>query len=348
MRCPLARQILLPMVGILLLTVGLASALSAWLASRQVKQRIEGQLADISHTLSASNFPLEAGVLKQARGLTGMELVLVDSSGTAIAASDERLAGSIGEAPARAGRIDTTRTVTARGDSRNATEGVPYSAIGVSQNYFHSVIAVDRRAVGGTQQTLHVFFPEDAWQAARWQATLPPLATGAAAMLLVAGAAYAIAQRVTQPIRQLQSHVARISSGDFSPAPAPSRNDEVRDLALAVNQMAEKLADYESKTREQERLSTLFTLGGGIAHQIRNAATGCRLALDLAPARRRGTLAGIAFRPGRIGNPSYRNHYSAGRGEAATRADRDAYPAIPDARTTNAKAARRSRSGRRP
>jgi signal transduction histidine kinase len=128
---------------------------------------------------------------------------------------------------------------------------------------------------------LHVFYPEEAWQTARWQATWPPLATGAAAMLLVAVAAYAIAQRVTQPIRELKSHVARIADGEFTAMATPTRDDEVRDLALAVNQMAEKLAEYESKTREQERLSTLGTLGGGIAHQIRNAATGCRLALDL-------------------------------------------------------------------
>jgi C4-dicarboxylate-specific signal transduction histidine kinase len=45
--------------------------------------------------------------------------------------------------------------------------------------------------------------------------------------------------------------------------------------------MAEKLAKYEEETRQSERLKTLGTLGGGIAHQIRNAATGCRIALDL-------------------------------------------------------------------
>jgi len=271
------------MVGILLLTVGLASALAAWLASRQVKERIEAQLADIARTLSAANFPLESSVLRQARGLTGMELVLVDNSGNAIAASDERLAGLVSHSVPADGVLDLLRTVTAGPPS--ATEGVSYSAEAVSssaeQTYFHSVINVDRRAVGGTRQALHVFYPQDAWQAARWQATWPPLATGAAAMLLVAGAAYAIAHRVTLPIQRLQAEVARIATGDFSPVIAPDRNDEVRDLALAVNQMADKLTNYEDRARQQERLSTLGTLGGGIAHQIRNAATGCRLALDL-------------------------------------------------------------------
>jgi signal transduction histidine kinase len=63
--------------------------------------------------------------------------------------------------------------------------------------------------------------------------------------------------------------------------PEPARDDEVRDLAAAVNQMAERLSRYEQETRASERLQTLGTLGGGIAHQIRNAATGCRMAIDL-------------------------------------------------------------------
>jgi signal transduction histidine kinase len=63
--------------------------------------------------------------------------------------------------------------------------------------------------------------------------------------------------------------------------PVPATPDEVHDLATAVNRMAERLARYEEETRHSERLRTLSTLGAGIAHQIRNAATGCRIALDL-------------------------------------------------------------------
>ena len=45
--------------------------------------------------------------------------------------------------------------------------------------------------------------------------------------------------------------------------------------------MVERLARYEADVRQNERLRTLGQLGAGIAHQIRNAATGARLALDL-------------------------------------------------------------------
>jgi signal transduction histidine kinase len=264
MRWPLARQILLPMVGILLLTALAASALSAWLAGVQVQRRLEGQLADVAQTLSASNFPLETNVLRQTRGLTGAEYVLADSAGRTIAATDDGLRPAVVDAKAERPGFDLSRPVAAAG-----------------QTYFQAVVTIDRRPVGGTLSSLHVFYPERAWREARWQATWPPLAIGGAASLLVGLAAYVVAARVTQPIGHLRLQVERIAQGDFQGMPTPARNDEVRDLAAAVNQLAQRLAQYEDQTRKSERLRTLGTLGGGIAHQIRNAATGCRIALDL-------------------------------------------------------------------
>ena len=233
------------MVGILMLTIGVVSALNAWLASTRVRRQIETQLADVQRTLSAGNFPLESNVLRQMRGLTGAEFVVANERSEVIAASDDLFA--------------------------DLTEG----------GHEQRVITLDRRPVGGGQYQLHVFYPEATLRDAQAQAVWPPLAIGGGAILLLLAAAYWVAQRVTQPVHRLRTQVQRIAEGDFQPAPIPSRDDEIRDLVTAVNQMAEKLTKYEEETRQSERLKTLGTLGGGIAHQIRNAATGCRIALDL-------------------------------------------------------------------
>jgi signal transduction histidine kinase len=45
--------------------------------------------------------------------------------------------------------------------------------------------------------------------------------------------------------------------------------------------MSAMLAGYERDVRRTERMRTLAHLGGGIAHQLRNSATGCALAVDL-------------------------------------------------------------------
>jgi signal transduction histidine kinase len=179
------------------------------------------------------------------RGLTGAEYVVARFDGEIVATSDERFANL------------------------------------VADGYEQRTAAIDRRPVGGGQFVLHAFYPLATLHEAQWQAAWPPLAIGGGAILLVFAAAYWVANRVTQPVQQLRTQVQRIAEGDFHPAPIPARDDEIRDLVAAVNQMAEKLARYEEETRQSERLKTLGTLGGGIAHQIRNAATGCRIALDL-------------------------------------------------------------------
>lgn len=265
MRWPLRRQILLPMVAVMLATIVVVSGLNAWLATRRVERAIQRQLADVVRTLSGTNFPLERTVLKQMHGLTGAEYVISLPAGEVLAASAEPFAGvpASSEAPTSQ-PLHFERTVV--------VEHAPY---------FHAAVPLDRRPVGGEQLVLHSFYPEATWQEARRQAIVPPLLIGGFALLVTTAIAYAIALRVTQPVQQLQQKVQQIAAGDFHPLALGRRNDEIRDLTIAVNRMAALLAKYEEQVRRNERLRTLGQLGGGIAHQVRNAATGCRIALDL-------------------------------------------------------------------
>ena len=49
------------------------------------------------------------------------------------------------------------------------------------------------------------------------------------------------------------------------------------------------LTEYEHQVRRSEQMRTLTMLGASIAHQLRNAVTGCRMALDLHAADCRGS-----------------------------------------------------------
>jgi signal transduction histidine kinase len=269
MRWPLRRQILVPMVAIVLATVGVTTLLAIWAATEQVESRVERQLADVQATLSATNFPLESNVLRQTRGLTGAELVLVDSRGQVRGTSRDDLLPLVAKfraAGLTAAPVDLSQaSVVLAGPNR----------------YLHTALPIDRRPVGQEASTLHVFYPEAAWREARLQAAWPPLVLGAIATGLVTVTAGFVAWQVAKPIHQLETQVRRLTTGDFEAIALPARDDEVRDLAQSINQLAERLARYEEETRASERLKTLGTLGGGIAHQIRNAATGCRIALDL-------------------------------------------------------------------
>jgi signal transduction histidine kinase len=269
MRWPLRRQILVPMVGIVLATVGVTTLLAMGAATEQVESRVERQLADVQQTLSATNFPLESNVLRQTRGLTGAELVLVDSRGQVRGTSRDDLLPLVADSR-------TAGLATAPVDLSQASV-----VVAGPNRYLHTALPIDRRPVGQEASTLHVFYPEAAWREARLQAAWPPLVLGALATALVTVTAGFVAWQVTTPIHHLETQVRRLTTGDFEAIALPARDDEVRDLAQSINRLAERLARYEEETRASERLKTLGTLGGGIAHQIRNAATGCRIALDL-------------------------------------------------------------------
>lgn len=114
------------------------------------------------------------------------------------------------------------------------------------------------------------------WQAAR-PLLLPLLVGGMVAFTLAVGQA----NRIMLRIKRIETHTKRISHGDFLPMAIPPERDELRALAKSVNRMAQQLAEFTSRLREDERLKLLGQVGAGLAHQLRNATTGARLALQL-------------------------------------------------------------------
>lgn len=267
MRRPLRYQIMLPMLGLMLTALIGVSAFNAYLAASRAKQQIEQQLNEITRTLDQSNFPLTDAVLRQMRGLSGAEFVLVTDSGEVSASSTDR---SVLD------RLPRELAAT-----RQSDVGLRQRILLGGITYFHTAKQLGRHGSNTSSGVLHILYPEVGFRAAWTDAVYPPLAIGLAAVVLVIFSAMAIASRLSHPMTRLQSQVERIAQGDFEPMPLPERRDEIRDLAQAINQMATMLGKYEREVRHTERLRTLAQLGGGIAHQMRNAATGCRMALDI-------------------------------------------------------------------
>jgi signal transduction histidine kinase len=253
------------MAIILLATIGSVSVLNAWLAARRVRTDVEAQLKNVARTLEEGNFPLESNVLRQTSGLSGAELAVFDERGEMVAASSTQLK----KPPTRVTQHDW------RNLELSATMTID------NEPYVYGGVRLDRRPVGGGIVELQVFYPERAWQQATRQAALGPLLIGAVAFALVSIAALWVAASVTRPVHRLHDQIQTLTSGNYQSLPLPQRDDEVRDLASAVNQLADRLAQYEEEVRGNERLRTLAHLGSGIAHQVRNAATGCRIAIDL-------------------------------------------------------------------
>ncbi len=264
-RWPLWLQILLPMAAVLSATLVVVSVLNAWLATTSSQRRIEEQLRSVARTFENTNFPLGVTVLQQTHGLTGAHFEVATLAGEHLAASDPRFTPPAAETP-----------------PQNWQELKLDSQVKVGEErFFHAAVVIDRRPVGGGQQVLHVFYPLQSWIDARNQAIWPPLLTGCSALLLLTVVTAMVAARVTSPLSRLKQQVERIAGGDFHALEPGDRNDELRDLGDSINRMAAMLRKYGQEVRRNERLRALGQLGGGIAHQMRNAATGARMALDL-------------------------------------------------------------------
>ena len=130
-RWSLRNQILLPMAGLMLVTLLGVSALNVYLAVQRTRNQIESQLRDVTRTIVEATFPLTDNVLRQMHGLSGAELVVVSESG-------QQLAGST--------RWDVSDLPS--GDSienwSDLTLGQPILMAG--QRYFHSDLTLARTA----------------------------------------------------------------------------------------------------------------------------------------------------------------------------------------------------------
>jgi signal transduction histidine kinase len=267
MRWPLRIQVLVAMAGLMLGALLAVSLFNAFWSAKRAQARIEHELRDVAETLGDSSFPLTDDVLKKMRGLSGADFVLIDQQGSIVATSIELhdVAG-----------LPAAKSPT---ESQSLELGQP---IVVQQaRYFHAALSLRPQQFRGRATTLHILYPEKNYQSAWWDAVYPPLIVGTLGMILVVLVGLWTASRVTRPLRQLQSQVNEIARGNFRLLPVPSRNDEISDLSRSINQMSHTLAHYEDQVRRNERLRTLGQLGGGIAHQMRNSATGCRIAVQL-------------------------------------------------------------------
>ncbi len=267
MKWPLKYQLMAPMTAVMLGVVVALSGMHAYLAAQRATRQIAGRIQEVTRTLSKPNFPLTGPVLTQMKGLTGADFVLVDPRrGVTASTRDDWSTQQLLKLDSAAGPppLELARVVQ----------------IG-NEKFFHAAVDVAPRGLAAGPWLLHVLYAEQAYRRERRQAVMPSVVIGGAALSVVVGLAMAIASRVTRPLDRLRAQVRQIAQGDFRPMVLPTREDEIRQLAADVNQLADTLAQYEDKIRRTEQVRTLAQLGGSLAHQLRNAVTGARMAIDL-------------------------------------------------------------------
>ncbi|HTU16563.1 MAG TPA: HAMP domain-containing sensor histidine kinase [Gemmataceae bacterium] len=267
MRWRIRSQLLLPLLLLLLGVLGL-SVWMAFAAANHARQQIETRVRDVAHLLSEGKFPLAPlsrnHILLWVKQLSGADYLLVQQNGKRISTLE-----------VEPERLPPPEDVS--DDWRTLRLGPPLRADGAA--YLCSGIRLRRGHSSG--DVLYILYPESLWKDALWEAIWPFLilggSVGAASLALAVG----LGQGLSRRIRELERRTRGIADGVFSPLPLPRRNDEIRDLARSINDLAERLAQFQETTQRSERLRLLGQVSGGLAHQLRNGLTGVRLAVQL-------------------------------------------------------------------
>lgn len=270
MRWPIRLQLLLPNLAVSTVAILLLSVAIAYVNSRRAADQQQARLQQTVATLAAATFPLTDPVLEQMSGLSGAEFVVLNAAG-AVRGSTLRLT------PAES-RSLAEMPLDVDADMVTHTAALPLNG----HDYLAHRVAL-RRSTGEPRDadSLVVLYAATRWSDAAWNAAFPPLAIGLLSALAVAAVSLLLSRRLVRPLEHVRRHAASIASGDFRSMQLPARNDETRDLAISINDMASRLARSAEEIRRRERLATLDQLAAGMAHQMRNSATGARLAMEL-------------------------------------------------------------------
>jgi signal transduction histidine kinase len=248
-----------------------ATAWAADIAARNAERQLAEQQWAIAQTLTEprSTFPLTKPILEQMKGFSGAEFMFVPVGG------GPRRSESTFPDGAPPPDVKGFREPILTKDMHLG------SLVTVAGRDYRCMMLTLREESPDRRGDLYIFYPESLRQSAVRDAVRPLLLLGGLGGLMAVALAIAFGSRLVGRIRDLDARTRLIAAGDFRPMPLSGTDDELRDLCEAVNDMARRLAAFQEELQRSERLRVLGQFSGGLAHQLRNAATGAKLAVEL-------------------------------------------------------------------
>jgi signal transduction histidine kinase len=259
----------LMLAALLPLLAGMAGAflIATAVFTRTLEGRVGEQADHAATVLTGSQLPLTPDLLRRVAELERTDFVLLDARGGIAESSYSTVPRAV------AGVIESwqARPPDQRTRAHLDIDGKPSIAVVAPMTS-----AADSRVVG----LVAIASLVDA-RAAAWRA-----AAGVALAVLVAGALMAALLRfriraITQPLERLAAFAGAVAAGGRDERLPVSGQDELASLAAAVNDMTERIGQYEARLATSTRLSALGEMAARIAHEVRNPLTGLKMQLEL-------------------------------------------------------------------
>jgi len=258
----LARRLVAPVVGLVLVAVLANTGFAAYLTVRRSLRAAGRTQAQVAEALAASRVTLSPQVLEALHALTGSHFLVWNPVARAVGVST--LPPELAVDP----------SALAGDDGGIAVAGGRRWRIGLA------------RSGGVRPETVIMLTPVPGLVAAAGEAAGPILAVGAATLLVLVPLGLWTTRGLAGRIAAVERQVARIAAGEFGHtlpdrAAGSAGADEIGRLVAGVNHMSTTLASLRSTLVAGERQRLLGQLAAGFAHELRNAITGARLAIDL-------------------------------------------------------------------
>jgi len=260
----LFRLLVLPVVGLVLAAVIANVAFAAILAARRSLAAAQTQQEQVAAALEQSRVALSPQVLETLRQLTGSEFLVWDAA-TATAGLTTLGAATLGTHP--------PKEIAAAAGGSILLDGGRYR--------------VGTARCGIRAETVLVLTPVSSLVRSTFEAIWPVLAVAAATLAVLVPLGLVATARLARRIGAVERHVATIAAGRFgerladTAAAGTASPDEIGRLVAGVNHLSGALAELRTSLVAGERQRLLGQLAAGFAHELRNAVTGARLAIDL-------------------------------------------------------------------
>lgn len=257
----LTARLVLPVVGLVLAGVLINVGFAAWLASRRATSAARERQERVAAALSESRVALSPAVLDALHALTGSHFLVWNPTA--------RQPGATSFPAEQQAAITSEMLAAALGAGRIEIAGIRYS-IGLA------------RAKGVRPESVLVLTPQKPTVAAALDTLWPVLAVAAGTLAVFVPLAVRTTRSLAGRITAVERHVDRITAGEFGEQLADDGlRDEVDRLVAGVNRMSTTLASLRTSLIAGERQRLLGQVAAGFAHELRNAITGARLAIDV-------------------------------------------------------------------
>lgn len=262
-------RLMLPAVVFILIFSVLFIALNNYYTSRLLDTRLEREAVRISGLLYEYRFALNPTYLKRLGKVIEGRIAVFDGSGHIVSASFDEP-----ETPDFLSYADPSEIRNRHAVSRQDT-----NVIELDRGKGAFILVSRRLGYEGSDPKLFIVIltPLHDLQSTKYQAAVRTLFSGGIALCMAFVAAGLVLKKISLTVHDLLNVTNQIASGDFRSRAGLSDISELNTLAVSINQMSERLSEYEKKLVDSTRLLSANKITAAMAHEIKNPLSSMKM-----------------------------------------------------------------------